>query len=99
MTIALAGRATVPPMLPKSVRKPPVVAIRGTTGPDVITQNELRELAALQDAEWLASRVSQKASMDLEARIAHGATIEPGLLMWDAERNMARSQKSRGKVG
>ena len=83
----------------RPTRKPPVVASRGRAVPDVITQAELHELAELQDAEWLASRVSQKASMDLEARIAHGATIEPGPLTWDRERNMARSRKSRGKVG
>ena len=85
-------------MLPRPARKPPVVAIRGRAIPDVITQAELHELAELQDAEWLASRVSQKASMDLEARIAHGATIEPGPLTWDKERNMARSRKSRSST-
>jgi RNA polymerase-interacting CarD/CdnL/TRCF family regulator len=74
-------------------RKPPVVAIRGNAVRDVVTQSDLRALSALQSAEFAASRAMQKASLEIEARLAHGAIIEVGNLVFDDDRKMARTRK------
>jgi hypothetical protein len=76
-------------------KRPPIVAIRGSHDSDLITQEELAELAVLQDAEWIASRAAQKAALSIETRIAHGAVLEGGPLDFDKQRHMVRS---RGKA-
>ena len=83
--------------LPK--RKPAVTAIRGNVQDDVVTQDDLARLSDFQAAEWMASRAMQKAALGIEARLAHGACIEPGVLEFDAEMKMARSRKGRGQTG
>jgi hypothetical protein len=76
-------------------RRPPVVAIRGTAARDVVTQADLRALSALQSAEFAASRAMQKASLEIEARLAHGALLELGELTFDEERKMARTREMK----
>jgi hypothetical protein len=83
----------------RTKKKPPIVAIRGTYSRDIIMQAELHKLSMLQDSEWHASRAAQKAALEIEARIAHGATIEDGGLGFDGHRNMARTREAQKKRG
>jgi hypothetical protein len=75
-------------------RKPPVVAIRGSHRPDLVSQDELRKLAELQAAEWRIGQSLAVMALEVQARIAHGATVEDGPLVFDRDLKMAR----RGKV-
>lgn len=78
-------------------RKPParVVAIAGSLKPDLITQAELVAISKLQETEWLASRMAQQAVLNLEMRVQHGATTQPGELRFDTELRMVRSRKQK----
>lgn len=57
---------------------------------DTITQADLADCAAKQEATWLAERLAQKTLFDLEGRLLHGATIESGRLTFDARLRMTR---------
>lgn len=77
-------------------RKPPVQAIRGgAVGPDVVTQRDLQSLTNLQDAEWYAGQAAHDAAREIQRRIAHGATVEPGPLTFESARKMARSKREK----
>lgn len=69
---------------------------RQVADPGTITQRELSELANLQEAEWLASRIAQEAILDVEKRIGRRAQIEPGPLHFDENLRMVRSKKQEG---
>lgn len=72
-----------------------VLSIQGGRLADVvITQEKLRLVASLQEAEWLANRAAQRAVMELEAALFHGAQIEPGPLSFDPDLRMVRSKKT-----
>lgn len=76
--------------------KPPVLEIhtRNSAKPDRITQEDLMRLAFLQDAEWLASQAAHKAALQIASRVAHGAFVEIGEMVFDADRKMARRRKA-----
>lgn len=80
-------------------RKPPrrVVSIKGGHLDDVVTQEQLADLSQLQQAEWIASRLAQKAALEIEARIKEGAVIEHGPLGFDERLRMVRSRKAGGE--
>lgn len=71
-------------------RKPPVVAIRGSAAPDVITQTELKHASDLQAALWSAERTAHLAIENLRGRLLHGARIEDGPLVFDLDLKMVR---------
>lgn len=79
------------------MKKPPskVRSIAGQHEPDVITQRDLSRVAELQAAEWLAANNAHKAVLQIQARLLHGARIEPGELSFDSELRMVRR---KGKV-
>ena len=77
-------------------RKPPVIAIRGTRHlPDVVTQQQLGELADLQAAERRLTRTVIEKALSIERRIQEGAKVEPGSLGFDQSLTLARSQQVR----
>lgn len=76
------------------IRKPPVVAIKGTTGPDIITQKELKEAADLQAVVWTSERAAHLAIERLRNRLFQGATLETGSLTFDRELKMVRRKKT-----
>lgn len=75
-------------------RKPPVIAIKGTAKPDLITQKELKEAADLQAAVWMSERAAHLAIERLRARLFHGASIEDGALVFDRELKMVRHRRA-----
>ena len=77
-------------------RKPPVVEINGSGHrPDVISDDDLRNLAELQAFAWRAERAAQDAVASIERRILHGARIDSIDWYWDSDLRMVRSRKER----
>jgi hypothetical protein len=76
-------------------RKPPVVAIRGSVDRDMIGQEELCALSDLQATLWRAERMTQKAALEIETRIAHGAQVEGGVMTFDSDLKMARTKRAK----
>lgn len=74
-------------------RKSIVVAIKGTVGPDRITQKDFAEIADLQDAVWRVERAVHLAVERLRTRIFQGALVEDGPLIFDCELTMVRPRK------
>lgn len=74
--------------LPK--RKPAVVAIKGTAGPDIITQSDLEKISELQAVVWKIDREVHLAVERLRARLFQGARLEEGPLVFDQELKMVR---------
>lgn len=64
--------------------------------PDRITQQELRHAAELQAAVWLAEKAAREYVQHLEARLTHGAEVEPGEMVFDRQLQMARSKRASG---
>ena len=62
----------------------------------VITQDELRYLAELQDAAWLADHAVHKVAVEIEARVKDGAVIEAGGLRFDKELKRVESGRVKG---
>lgn len=77
--------------LPK--RKPIVVAIKGSTKPDVVSQGTLKKIADLQGALWKAERAAHLAVEELRTRLLYGASVEPGPLVFDPELKMVRRRQ------
>jgi hypothetical protein len=50
-------------------------------------------LAELQAAEWRLQQAVARKAMEIDTRIAHGATVEDGPLVFDGELKMARTAK------
>jgi hypothetical protein len=77
-------------------RKPPsrVVDMAGKPlRPGTISQAELQEIARLQDAEWLASRIAHQAIIALEERLDAKEHVEPGDLKYDRAKRMVRTRR------
>jgi hypothetical protein len=79
-------------MSPK--RKPPVVAIKGSARPDIITQQELVAIGDLQASVWQVERAVHLAVERLRARLFQGASLEDGPLVFDQELKMVRRRKT-----
>jgi hypothetical protein len=75
-------------------RKPPVVAIKGTVRPDLVTQTDLTEIAELQASVWQVERAVHLAVERLRNRVFQGATVEDGELVFDWELKMVRRRKT-----
>ena len=58
-----------------------------------VTQEDLKQQAAFQVAEWTADRVAQMGAEDINSRIAGGATVKPGKLTFDRKLKMAAKKK------
>jgi hypothetical protein len=58
-----------------------------------VTQEDLKRQSGLQDAEWAADRVAQMGAEDINSRLADGAAVKPGKLMFDKRRKMATTAK------
>jgi hypothetical protein len=54
-----------------------------------VTQEDLKQQAAFQVAEWTADHVAQMGAEDINSRIAGGATVKPGKLTFDRKLKMA----------
>ena len=82
-------------------RKPPgkVSAISGQHKPDVVSQNELLELADMQRMEWSVGKRAALMSETVKTRIQHGATVEPGTLYFDIELEMVRTARKKEGSG
>lgn len=79
-------------------RKPQKVrSIAGQHEPDVITQADLRRIAELQAAEWIAASNAHKANHRIQTRLLLGASVEPGPLTFDRELKMVRREKVVGE--
>ena len=76
-------------------RKPPVRAIAGDFRPDIIRQAELKQLSLLQASEYLATNATRRLAFRLQARIAQGASVEEGALLFDQELGMARGREGK----
>lgn len=62
-----------------------------------VTQEDLKRQSAFQVAEWTADRVAQMGAEDINSRIAGGATVKPGKLMFDKKLKMATKTKKTAK--
>lgn len=83
------------------MRKPPgkVSAIRGQHKPDLITQDELKDLENLQRMQWTIDKRAALMSERIKVRISEGATVADGPLYFDQELEIVRSrQKPMGKT-
>jgi hypothetical protein len=58
-----------------------------------VTQGDLKRQSASQVAEWTADRVAQMGAEKINSRIADGATVNPGKLMFDKKLKMATAAK------
>ena len=58
-----------------------------------VTQTDLKQQSALQDAEWTADRVAQKGAEDIDTRLAGGAPLNPGKLTFDKKQKRATASK------
>jgi hypothetical protein len=54
-----------------------------------VTQADLKQQKALQDAEWTADREAQTGAKDIDARLAAGAAVNPGALTFDKKQKRA----------
>lgn len=63
---------------------------------DTISQKELRQLASLQAQMHQAAALCITLTLQLEQRIADGATVENGDLAWDRRLRMARTFAALG---
>lgn len=79
--------------IPKKPLKRVLTIDRKSHGHDRITQDELKQAAALQAAVWLAEKTAREYVQRLELRIQHGADVEPGPLEFDRRLQMARTRK------
>lgn len=59
----------------------------------MISQQELRQFSDLQAAEGMTVKVVQKAAFRLIARLARGATLEAGEIVFDPQCGIVRSLK------
>jgi hypothetical protein len=84
-----------------AARKPPrsVVSIKGSVGPDRVTQAELQAAADLQGAVWLAEKAARECVQAIESRLTCGATLEPGPLTFDRMLQMARRRGEEEGAG
>jgi hypothetical protein len=81
---------------PKKKDQARVVSIQGAHKQDIISQEELRQAADLQAAEWLTAQSVQKSILRLLDRIENNAAlIEDGSLEFDRELRMVRSKKEK----
>ena len=58
-----------------------------------VTQEDLKRQSGLQDAEWTADRVAQMGAEKIKSRLAGGAAVNPGKLMFDKKLKMATVAK------
>jgi hypothetical protein len=63
-----------------------------------VTQADLKVQSGLQAAEWAADRAAQMGAEDIGARLADGATMNPGKLTFDRKLKMAMQPKSKKKT-
>ena len=68
-----------------------VVRIAGSHPDDVISQKELRQFSDLQAAEGMTVKVVQKVAFRLIARLARGATLETGEIVFDPQCGIVRT--------
>jgi predicted ABC-class ATPase len=59
-----------------------------------VTQGDLKRQSASQVAEWTADRVAQMGAEKINSRIAGGATVKPGKLMFDKKLKMATAKNA-----
>ena len=57
-----------------------------------VTQADLKRQSTLQAAEWETDRVAQMGAEDINTRLAGGATMEPGKLVFDKKLKMATAR-------
>jgi hypothetical protein len=55
-----------------------------------VSQAELQEQSVLQDAGWTADRAAQMGAEDINVRLAGGATVKPGKMIFDRKLKMAK---------
>lgn len=76
-----------------------MASIAGQFSPDIVKQSELRRIADLQAAEWVASQAAHKAVLRVMDRLRSGASVEPGEFYFDTDLKMARSRKAKTAGG
>jgi hypothetical protein len=59
-----------------------------------VSQGDLKRQSASQVAEWTADRVAQMGAEKINLRIADGATVKPGKLVFDKKLKMAKPAKN-----
>lgn len=78
----------------KPPQKAPVVSVRGKFETELVTQEQLRDLEIAQRAEWMASKRAALFSERIKAALERGASVERGILYFDRDLEMVRSQKA-----
>ena len=58
-----------------------------------VTQADLKRQTDLQVAEWETDRAAQMGAEEINVRIAAGAKVKPGKLMFDKKLKMAKLSK------
>ena len=58
-----------------------------------VTQEDLKQQAAFQVAEWTADRVAQMGAEDIDVRLSGGAEVRPGKLTFDKKQKRATPAK------